>query len=127
MPLCAGTAGPDRERRVPQSDFEVIRRVLCGETAAFEVLVRQAIRQRLDEFRKLPPEERQRMRDSCATGATYPRRNGSDSARSSGRANRRKAQETRPHGPSARYPDRRCETIRRDGPGRRIALVRLPC
>ena len=26
---------------MPQSDFEVIRRVLCGETAAFEVLVRR--------------------------------------------------------------------------------------
>ncbi len=38
---CAGPAGPDRERIVPESDSEVIRRVLRGETAAFEVLVRR--------------------------------------------------------------------------------------
>lgn len=37
----AGPADADRERAVSELDFEVIRRVLRGETAAFEVLVRR--------------------------------------------------------------------------------------
>jgi RNA polymerase sigma-70 factor (ECF subfamily) len=39
--LFAEPPGPDRELAVSQSDFEVIRRVLHGETAAFELLVRR--------------------------------------------------------------------------------------
>jgi RNA polymerase sigma-70 factor (ECF subfamily) len=39
--LFGGPPDPDRERAVSQSDFEVIRRVLHGETAAFELLVRR--------------------------------------------------------------------------------------
>lgn len=39
--MFAGPQDPDHERVLAQSDFEVIQRVLHGETAAFELLVRR--------------------------------------------------------------------------------------
>lgn len=39
--LVSGPSGPVCERIVPQSDFDVIRRVLDGDAAAFELLVRR--------------------------------------------------------------------------------------
>ena len=39
--MFAGPQNPDHERVLAQSDFEVIQRVLHGETSAFESLVRR--------------------------------------------------------------------------------------
>jgi len=112
---------------VPESDFEVIRRVLCGETAAFEVLGRRHQRTLFRLTRRLMPnlEDAEDLAQdafvqACRSLASF---HGQASFSTwlyriavklclSGRANRRKARQTRPHGPSEKDPDRSCETIR---------------